>query len=201
MPSKRRWSSRPPTLHPKTEKMSGKWCQMSPKCPKMGARARIREPTFSIIFRPRTPLGAQRVPEVRFLTVWGRFRSIPGRFWVDFRDFSSIVDRCGNRPRPPEDLKKGPNIQGIDRSIDRPIDRFIDPSIPRPGHGGGFAEGSWIFLFDFIGFRGRQHGRSPLIICTRAHVLWPWRCGVLRRGRLRAEGWDPETQRYHHRTL
>ena len=66
----------------------------------MGARARTREPTFSINFRPRTPLGAQSVPEVRFLTVLGRFRSIWERFLVDlesiFGDFCIDLGRLGH---------------------------------------------------------------------------------------------------------
>ena len=108
----------------------------------MGARARTREPTFSINFRPRTPLGAQSVPEVRFLTVLGRFRSIWERFWVDlesiFGDFCDI------------DLKDRRHTDGkiMNHACANPtytLQFHID--LGRLGHGGGYAAGNWIYIY------------------------------------------------------
>ena len=130
-----------PLYTQKRRKCRPSGAQCRPSVPKRPPGGGAREDTFSIIFHQfssSTPLGARSVPEVRFLTVLGRCRSIWERFWVDlgsiFGDCSSILDRGGNRPgchndpRRPEKGPQHPRNRSVDRSTDRSFHRSIDPS-------------------------------------------------------------------------
>ena len=106
-----------PTAHwtPKNRENDG---PMTPKVgfwPRMEPRGGGQKVTFSTFFHPRTPRAPRRVPEGRFLTVWGRFGSIWRPFWDDFErilgHFSLIFRRFWNRHRA--------NNQSLERSIDR----------------------------------------------------------------------------------